>query len=52
MVAWVCDGAAAGGPGLERLLNKIAVADIVLWQIERRTPDVMLARFGMADFAA
>ncbi|HHY14721.1 MAG TPA: sporulation protein YqfD [Firmicutes bacterium] len=38
------------GPGLERLLNKIAAADIVLWQIERRTPDVMLARFGMADF--
>lgn len=38
------------GPGLERLLNRIAEADIVLWQVERRTPDVLLARFGTDDF--
>lgn len=38
------------GPGLERLLSKIAQAGIVLWEVERRTPEVMLARVGVKDF--
>lgn len=38
------------GPGLERLLSKIAQAGIVLWVVERRTPEVMLARVGVKDF--
>lgn len=38
------------GPGLERLLNKMAELDIVLHKVERPTVDVMLARLKVKDF--
>ena len=38
------------GPGLERLLNKIADLDIVLFQVERLTSDVVIARLRVQDF--
>lgn len=38
------------GPGLEKLLNKIAALDIVLWEIERLTSDEVIARLELAEF--
>ncbi|HHY10157.1 MAG TPA: sporulation protein YqfD [Firmicutes bacterium] len=38
------------GPGLERLLNKIAALGIVLWQVERLTEDTVIARLELAEF--
>lgn len=39
------------GPGLERLLNKMASARIELRGVERLTPEVLLVRLQIADFS-
>lgn len=39
------------GPGLEQLLNQLGQAQIPLWNVERLTPDVVIARIPVGDFA-
>ena len=38
------------GPGLERLLNRIAELDIVLYKVEHPTLDVVILRLKVSDF--
>ena len=49
VVAGICDNSPEG-TGFERLLNKIADLDIVLFQVERLTSDVVIARLRVQDF--
>lgn len=39
------------GPGLERLLNKIATLDIQIFKIHRLTEDTMIIRMGAKNYA-
>ncbi|NLJ80330.1 MAG: sporulation protein YqfD [Firmicutes bacterium] len=38
------------GPGLESFLNKMAAADLTLWQLQRLTGDVIILRLPLRQF--